>query len=165
MAANGASLQEIAEAIGTNKRHVSAHIREHQIWRPPHRQHPESGHPMARNTKGSANPSWNGGTTVERKNGYEYILTHAPDHPHANRHGYVREHRLVMERHLGRFLDPREVVHHKNNDVQDNRVENLELFASNGEHLRATMTGVSCPARGRRYKSTPARSASGDPRS
>ena len=65
-----------------------------------------------------------------------YILVRQPNHPHANSAGYVREHRLVMEDVLGRFLSPTEVVHHKNRDRADNRVENLQLCADKAEHTR-----------------------------
>lgn len=73
--------------------------------------------------KGVKHPMWHGGYFI--RSGYKFIWK--PDHPHANNLGYVREHRLVMEKHLGRFLQPNEIIHHKNKNRLDNRTENLEL--------------------------------------
>lgn len=44
-------------------------------------------------------------------------------------------HRYIMEQELGRKLRPDEVVHHKNNDSKDNRIENLEVMLLS-EHTR-----------------------------
>lgn len=58
-------------------------------------------------------------------NGYKMIPN--PQHPYADSKGYVREHRLVMESKIGRFLMPDEVVHHLNHNKLDNRIDNLEI--------------------------------------
>lgn len=81
---------------------------------------------------GSNHPSWNGGKTKDKR-GYIYIKS--TEHPNANARGYVFEHRLIMERHIGRLLNKQEVVHHINGRHDDNRIENLELFASQAEHI------------------------------
>lgn len=47
----------------------------------------------------------------------------------------VREHRWIMEQHLGRKLERWEHVHHLNDDSSDNRLENLEIL-SNADHQR-----------------------------
>lgn len=61
-----------------------------------------------------------------KKGAYTYALV--PDHPYATKNGYVLHHRIVMENHLGRLLNPDEVVHHKNHNKQDNRLDNLEVL-------------------------------------
>lgn len=80
---------------------------------------------------GEKHPMWRGGISIKADG---YILIHNPHHPHSTRRGYVPEHRLVMEKHLGRILDKNGVVHHENGDPSDNRIENLKLFKSQAEH-------------------------------
>jgi len=77
--------------------------------------------------RGPANPNWGGGRSVTDEG---YVLLYRPEHPHADTHGYVREHRLVMEKQLGRYLTEDETVHHKFGNRADNRPERLELWST-----------------------------------
>lgn len=77
---------------------------------------------------------------MHKKKRRGYILIYMPGHPHAQKQGYVLEHRLVMEKHLGRYLTKGEDVHHRNKKRDDNRIENLELYSHN-EHCRLEATG------------------------
>lgn len=123
----GMSTREIAETLGSvSEEAVRRRMKALELPR------------LAPKARPDRNHFWNGGLAVDSDG---YILQHAPGHPHATTGGYVRQHRLVMEKSLGRILEPSEVVDHMNGDPSDNRPENLRVFASNGEHLRATRTG------------------------
>lgn len=65
------------------------------------------------------------GTRKETAKGY--IKIYVPDHPNA-KDGWEFEHRIVMEKALGRYLLPDETVHHKFGIRSDNKIENLELW-------------------------------------
>lgn len=67
--------------------------------------------------------------TKSRETGRYYKLIHMPSHPNATKGGYVREHRLVMERVLGRLLHDDEVVDHINRfDTLNNDPSNLRIM-------------------------------------
>lgn len=86
---------------------------------------------MAKTRIGFKAANWKGG----RRKHKGYILIYAPQHPFAIQRFYMKEHRLVMEEHLGRYLRPEEIVHHINHDKTDNRIENLQLFKNHSEHM------------------------------
>ena len=60
----------------------------------------------------------------------------------------VKQARWIMEQYLGRRLYSTEIVHHLNEDRQDNRIENLEI-KTNGKHTTDRQLGKSKP-RGRK---------------
>ena len=58
-------------------------------------------------------------------NGYKRIMM--PNHPKANKSGYVNEHVLVVEQKYGRVPNKNEHIHHINGTKTDNSPENLFL--------------------------------------
>jgi hypothetical protein len=88
-----------------------------------------------------------------RREKEEYILLSGyKDHPNSNARGEILEHILVMTEHLNRPLFEGEIIHHKNKDKKDNRIENLEL-TDRSKHqnthnprkdYRKDMTGITC---------------------
>ena len=83
---------------------------------------------------GSKNSNWKGGKIIN--SGYLHILK--PNHPRVSAskyYKYVANGVLVAEKILERYLDKKEIVHHINSVRNDDRPENLYLFATKGEHI------------------------------
>ncbi|MFA5321161.1 MAG: HNH endonuclease [Smithella sp.] len=77
-------------------------------------------------------PNWKGGQYI--RNGYVHCIS--PLHPHSKKDGYVLRSHLIMEKIIGRYIKPEEVVHHINKITTDDRPENLQLFPSKSEHKK-----------------------------
>ena len=88
--------------------------------------------------KGKESPNWKGGTRMV----HGYITIYCPNHPSVvnSDKKYVREHRLVMEKHLGRYLYHWEEIHHINGIKTDNRLENLKVVSLNNHYGK-----IKCP--------------------
>ena len=80
------------------------------------------------------------GYKITDKDGYKLIKIYPDDFflPMADGRGYVRIHRLIMAKHLGRNLHRWEIVHHKNHIKTDNSLENLQLV-SDDRHTQITL--------------------------
>lgn len=98
---------------------------------------------------GSKHPRWKGGRKI---NSLGYVCIYEPNHPNCRSDGYVLEHRLVMEKHIGRYLERKEVVHHINQNKMDNKIENLELLASINKHSLFKGIKTTCPNCGESFK-------------
>lgn len=94
---------------------------------------------ISRSQMGKNNSVWNGGRTTNKK-GYTSILKRG--HPFCDVNKRVKEERLVMEKHLRRFLTKKEIVHHKDNNPSNNNIQNLQVV-SGLEHRRIHLTGNS----------------------
>ncbi len=81
--------------------------------------------------RGKDSPAWKDGKHMVT--GYIYI--YSPKHPFKNKKKWVAEHRLVIEKRLGRYLTKKEVVHHKNEIRDHNRIENLMVFKNAMYHF------------------------------
>jgi HNH endonuclease len=81
-------------------------------------------YPIGFYKKGVEARNWRGGRYI---NEFGYFMVYNPEHPRSH-HGYVREHIMIMEKHIGRPILRNEEIHHKNGNRQDNRIENLVLM-------------------------------------
>lgn len=128
----GKSIRAIAKELDVNPSTIYEHMKHYGI---PRRTLLEARQKIRRRR-------WGGGR-MKARGGYVKVL--CPDHPFADKRGYIMEHRLVMEKKLGRYLMPWEIVHHKEGvPKDDNRPENLELV-SPLENLALEKLCRNCP--------------------
>lgn len=88
---------------------------------------------MKKGYKKEKSISWKGGKTITK---HGYVQVHKPEHPNSNQRGYIFEHRVIMEKHIGRYLELNEVVHHIDHNPSNNEIDNLMLFGNNSEHIK-----------------------------
>lgn len=125
--------REIADITGASQKYVQDIMKKLNLPRLP------QGGP-----RGEANGSFAHGRHIDLDG---YALVAAPDgHPGARSPGKknvarIYEHRLVMEDKIGRYLGKEEVVDHIDGIHLHNHPDNLRLFASNKDHLQATISG------------------------
>lgn len=92
------------------------------------------------NFRGENNPSFIGREWLV--NGYKKI--YAPNHPYCDAHGYVLEHRIIMEQYIGRYLDPEEQIHHKDGNKLNNIIENMEILNRSSHSKITTKLNPQC---------------------
>lgn len=109
------SQREIAQSLGVSPATIQRTLRDLLLKSKRGR-----GSPLAKNF------FWRGGVRTEPE-GYVLLKLHGG--------GYVREHRAVMEGVLGRPLLKREVVHHRDGNPRNNDPSNLQVFATNADHI------------------------------
>lgn len=126
MHAEDVTHREMAERLGVNRTSVQRRL--YKLGLRKARTGPKSG---------ERHPNWKGGLKWVGR----YLYRYNPEHPNATQGGYMAEHRLIMERKLGRLLERKEVVHHRDGDPSNNDESNLEVFQTNGEHLAEELAG------------------------
>jgi hypothetical protein len=89
---------------------------------------------ISESQKGNKSHSWKGGRWKD--NGYIMIRINGK---------VIPEHRLIMQKIIGRQLTRYDIVHHKNGKRDDNRKCNLELIITNNRGNKFHHSKITCP--------------------
>lgn len=114
----GETMAEIARIYSVSRPLIAKSLDRSNIKRRAAKQRPGT-------LSGENNPAWKGGRR-QRSDGYWMVRVDGADR---------LEHRVIMERHIGRALRDDEIVHHKDGDKSNNDPSNLEIM-SQSEHAR-----------------------------
>jgi hypothetical protein len=74
--------------------------------------------------KAVSNRNWKGGRWTKGN----YIVVYRPNHPFADKRGYVKEHRLIWELYNNAILLAWSDVHHLDGDTFNNAIDNLKAM-------------------------------------
>jgi hypothetical protein len=116
---NGMNQKEVGKLMKLTQSGVSFILRKYKI-----KSH--------RKFTGESNSNWKGGVMYDKRR----KLIYSPNHPRPDfLKKYCYEYKLIMEKHLGRYLTEDEVVHHIDGDETNNKLENLKVVTQS-EHIR-----------------------------
>lgn len=120
---SGKGIQKMADMADTTRGNIYYALRKANITL---RSGENKNNPYIKNPLGVLASNYKGGRRKSGANGrYIQILSHG--HPFTDQDGYVQEHRLVMEKNIGRYLTKDEIVHHLDGNGHNNDISNLEL--------------------------------------
>jgi len=88
--------------------------------------------PVPKGTRGSHHPCWKGGRF--KRGSREYIYIWKPEHPRADKAGYMLEHIWVWEQCHNKPVPKGHDVHHLNGNKGDNRPSNLLALTRKDHH-------------------------------
>ena len=122
-------LKGVVKFSEENKQKMSASLKGKNTWTKGTKQSKEHKQNISNALKekyiGPKRWTWKTGK-VKTTGGYIAIIN--PNRFKGDKRKYVPEHRFIMENHIGRPLEPFEIVHHINGIVDDNRIENLLMM-------------------------------------
>jgi len=114
------------------KRKISAALKRHKRT-PEHSDNISKALKAKGYIKGDKNRGWRGGIYTDKMG---YVYSYQPEHPYCDSRNYVPMHRLIIEKHIGRYLTKSEIIHHVDGARGNNKIENLLLLPNQKAHAK-----------------------------